>query len=1018
VKAIQLVIKLRFRSKTAGSPAACECRGHRRLGAAQVLAVSLLATWSALGGFAQGQTIVTDTGAPTSSFMAPLSMPGLQPFWVGYVGADRGLGFQGQYFSFGGLLPITTDMLDGTWFFDGRAHVTTDNAQFFSNAGIGRRQYIGFLNSIVGLSGWYDYDGDAYQNYGYRYNQLGVTAEVFNPAFDFRFNGYMPMGNTTHVLNQFEQNYLLYVNGIDTALRGGDAKFSVRPAILGPLNGYIDIGGYFFKSSAIEGFGGVSSGFGVQPLPGLAVNLEVNHDQLFGTTGFVRVAFGLRGSPGNTRTGSRLLEPTRRNDHIVRFNQQPEIATNPQTSVAYNVIHVDNTAAAGGNGTIDHPFQTLAAAQAASAIHDIIYVHKGDGTSHDYANGIILKDNQMLLGSGNNYVVQTTEIGPMLLKALDSSQPVISNPNGAGVTLANNDRVGGITISVANVGIVGNNITNTTLEQNTVYGGLIDGIQLTNFSGAASIVNNSIRQNAQDGIHIIEGAANATYSLVGNTVDSNVRNGIFFDDTHGSAVVDDNTLGSNGRGNWAGVQVAQTSGTMDIEIKNNTIQYNTEGIYLTADNAGGNGATINADIHDNPEISYNQGDGIQIAARHDATADFNIHDNPNISYNGYPEGVGVGRTTAGGAGIRLYTLDSSMGGIINHNGIIDNAGTGNPVGNEVDQAAGIQGQFDGNSVTSFIITNNNIDGLGTNVAVGRPYGDGVWLDYEITNSIIQNLLVTNNQIVNNKGLGFQLSTAGRLHPGITSTLLDATFDNNNISNNFFSGLYAFQGSSAGVMRLTVTNNQINNNVSPTSGGQGLPSNDGGLSLESNSGRLVGIIENNVINANGLTPNNSTNSPRASGINGIAATIDESNGLMGLQIIGNQINGNQHDGILLTDNNVINPGVGTALSMGAIIHDNFIMFNGGDAGVQAVTPNIGTPPGPNVSTLGVELTHNESSLRYHFLNLQGITPNTALITFADGGLNAGLFDTSLSVGSVAATTAATMDALVAPLLIFP
>ena len=53
--------------------------------------------------------------------MSPLSMPGMQPFWVGYVGADRGLGFQGQYFSFGGLVPLTTDVVDGTWFLDGRA---------------------------------------------------------------------------------------------------------------------------------------------------------------------------------------------------------------------------------------------------------------------------------------------------------------------------------------------------------------------------------------------------------------------------------------------------------------------------------------------------------------------------------------------------------------------------------------------------------------------------------------------------------------------------------------------------------------------------------------------------------------------------------------------------------------------------------------------------------------------------------------------------------------------------------
>src|SRR5262249_11787089 len=162
-----------------------------------------------------------------------------------------------------------------------------------------------------------------------------------------------------------------------------------------PLNGYIDLGGYWFHSPAVQGFGGFSTGFGVQPLPGVAINMEVNHDDTFGTTGFVRVAFGLRGSPGNTRLGTRLLEQTRRHDHIVRFNQQPQIATNPNTGTFYNVIHVDNAAAAGGNGTAEHPFKTLAAAQAASAVNDIIYVHRGNGTTAGYDTGIVLKNNQM-----------------------------------------------------------------------------------------------------------------------------------------------------------------------------------------------------------------------------------------------------------------------------------------------------------------------------------------------------------------------------------------------------------------------------------------------------------------------------------------------------------------------------------------------------------------------------------------------------------------------------------------------
>ena len=195
------------------------------------------------------------------------------------------------------------------------------------------------------------------------------------------------MGQQAHVLDGFTQNYLLFVNGIDTAFHGGDAKFSLRPAFMQSWNGYIDIGGYAYKSPIFNTLGGVSTGFGVQPIPGLAINMEVNRDAFFGTTGFIQVAFGLGGTPGNSRKGNRLLEPVRRNDHIVRFNQQPQIATDPVTGAFYHVIHVDNNAPPGGNGTVEHPFNSLAAAQAASAVHDIIYVHTGDGTAPQLQHG-------------------------------------------------------------------------------------------------------------------------------------------------------------------------------------------------------------------------------------------------------------------------------------------------------------------------------------------------------------------------------------------------------------------------------------------------------------------------------------------------------------------------------------------------------------------------------------------------------------------------------------------------------
>ncbi len=493
------------------------------------------------------------------------------------------------------------------------------------------------------------------------------------------------------------------------------------------------------------------------------------------------------------------------------------------------MIHVDNSAAAGGNGTVQDPFKTLAAAQAASNVNDIIYVHRGTGTTVGYDTGIVLKNSQMLLGSGNSYVIQTTEVGPFLLKALTASGPDISNPNGAGITLANNDRVGGITISEANVGILGNSITNTTLEQNTVFGGLIDGIQLNNFAGTANIFNNSIAQNAQDGIHIVEGTG--TYNVAGNTVDSNVRNGIFFDDTHGTATVDGNTLGSNGRGNWGGVQVGANV-RHDVgrdRAQHDPVQHRR---YLSKRREPGHGAECQHPRQ--PRNSYNQGDGIQIGARTDSTANFVIQNNPNISYNGFPSGVGNGRPTGGGVGIRLYTLDSTMNGLISNNSIVDNAGNSNPNGNLIDQAAGIQGLFDGDSVTSFVITNNIVNGLGNYPFTGspnaQPYGFGIWLDYENTNSIVQSLLVTNNQIINSKGAGFVLDTG-------ETAVLQATFDNNIISNNWDNGLTVIQDS-LGATRLILTNNYIVNNVSPNAPDQGAVGVNAGVGIDSEGRQCV------------------------------------------------------------------------------------------------------------------------------------------------------------------------------------
>ena len=193
--------------------------------------------------------------------------------------------------------------------------------------------------------------------------------------------------------------------------------------------------------------------------------MEVNHDDEFGTTGFIRVAFGLGGSPGNSRTQNRLLEPTRRNDHIVRFNQQPEYATNPITGQLWNVVHVDNSNAPVGDGTAENPYKRLVDGQNASAANDIIYVHHGDGSANFQANGITLKNEQQLLGAGTRSLYRDQGSRRVRAQADRQAEPDHHQPGRQRRHAGQHNVVSGLTIEYAKTGISGTGVEGAILAQ-------------------------------------------------------------------------------------------------------------------------------------------------------------------------------------------------------------------------------------------------------------------------------------------------------------------------------------------------------------------------------------------------------------------------------------------------------------------------------------------------------------------------------------------------------------------------
>jgi len=464
-------------------------------------------------------------------------------FWTSINVADRGLGYEGSYASLGGKNRLFEDRFGGRWLVEGNAHHSLiDNGGFFSNIGLERVFSIDAANADVTASVWYDYDGDTQANFSHNFHQIGASLGLKTPKWDLLGNGYFPVGTTDYTygdlsgVNCFVENRIVMIPGIDSALEGFDVTLRIRPDRARMYNGTIDLGAYSYKSDIINAFGGGRLRAGFQVLGGMLVSAEVNHDERFDTTGVLTVGwlFGAHasGSGHEYTTGGRDLEQTVRNDHIVRFNQDVVLAIDPDTGLAYNVVHVDNTAAGTETGFAENPFSSLAAAEAASVDGDIIFVRAGDGTDFNMDQGIVLKDNQFLLGSGvETYIpVQNGQFFRLCIVP-DGNRPTISNVGGTEVIqLANNNVVGGINVDAtgATFGISGNGVNDGLIRDSIISGATQDGVLLAGVTGSWDILRNSVTGSGRDGIRF-ENFDTESIDLVDNITSNNIRTGLFLE---------------------------------------------------------------------------------------------------------------------------------------------------------------------------------------------------------------------------------------------------------------------------------------------------------------------------------------------------------------------------------------------------------------------------------------------------------------------------------------------------------
>ena len=160
-----------------------------------------------------------------------------------------------------------------------------------------------------------------------------------------------------------------------------------------------------------------------------------------------------------------------------------------QATVTVHVINrvffVDNSAASGGDGSLQNPFDNLVDAQlAANQVGDLLFFFRGNGSS--YGTPSALLNNQFLFGEAvglNVNSVQVVDPNPGVF-------PVFGGP----IDLADGNELKGLEVNGGTTAVSGNGVAGTVLADCRILNTSGDGINLTNCSGTLSLTGYGYRQ--------------------------------------------------------------------------------------------------------------------------------------------------------------------------------------------------------------------------------------------------------------------------------------------------------------------------------------------------------------------------------------------------------------------------------------------------------------------------------------------------------------------------------------------
>lgn len=579
---------------------------------------------------------------------------GIRHIQSGGVGYDKG-------YSSIDLFWTPYSQQDTLLFLDARGHRFT-NGRYAANVGMGFRYPHLASGFAYGANFFYDYR----RNNEHNFNQLGVGLEALGRLWNFRVNGYLPIGSKVidkhYSFDAFRGYHLHIKEKSKRSLSGVDAEAEVRLYSHDFMKFFLAAGPYYYNGkhnrNAFGGKARLSGRFwGLGYLAAIA-----SYDGLFGFKfqGEIGITFAL----GNKRPilknnslkkGSQechfaeewinqLNRPVERNEIIVLAKQrQTLVAKDPITGQPLHFVHVNNLGTALGVGSFSSPYNTLLGAQNGSKPGDIIYVNAGNQTFIGMDQGITLKNRQQLLGSGISQTVGTQR-GTIIIPAFTPGiLPSITNTLalGNGINLAASNVVSGFNISGPDGhGIFASGVTSGSIIK---YNDIID-------SGGGA--------GAQAGIRILLTPG----TVMGGTMEIH-HNLITSTNATNDGILINNLLGAGNTGLRLSIHdnkiVGNTSEAINIQrltgmvgnyflsgdISNNLLQGNAqEGIYVQSVGGGTPSIILDLDV-DRNNITTNGDDGIhfeQARGRLNVTNNFT---GSNVSIGIFIETVGTDTLT-------------------------------------------------------------------------------------------------------------------------------------------------------------------------------------------------------------------------------------------------------------------------------------------------------------------------------------------------------------------------------------